>query len=442
MSDNDRSSAAEDLRRIIESAKRLGVEMDEADALHWLSSIAASKGEHDVVFDIESGVFGHKVTMLDFSPQELTRFREIGRLVELPDRPGVVETALALSGSAAQSKIQTYPGDCDYFERINIKAPTRDEACGILADLIREKALSAASGPNYRLTEVRFGSFPRDIVRDGRAFKRGSSISWSASDIQTGQISGTTPDGEVCHVRWEEAAQDPSWCKLDWIVADPARGKLANASNMLDVTWEAPNGSITPLDGYLDAYFQEIYLDAESLPIFSKLARHVSPDALDQYVTQLESEVRKYIGEHPNYGKAAKRMYNVFRLTGRYQEAAFIRELFDEPTTVLYQMGTFLRTMDEALQPGSDISLDSVLAQADSLITQVVKAFEGDAEAQVVKALLQLRGSLAQRETGDAWRSSVAAAEQHVVNVINNFFYDRLTSVPSIKDYIETIQQA
>ena len=40
-----------------------------------------------------------------------------------------------------------------------------------------------------------------------------------------------------------------------WVIADPVRGALANASNMLDVTWEAPDGSVTPLDGYLDPYF-------------------------------------------------------------------------------------------------------------------------------------------------------------------------------------------
>ena len=73
----------------------------------------------DVVFDKREGVFGHKVTMLDFSPKDLEHFRKIGRLVEFHDIPGKVETALALSGSAAQSKIQTYPGDADYFERIN-----------------------------------------------------------------------------------------------------------------------------------------------------------------------------------------------------------------------------------------------------------------------------------------------------------------------------------
>ena len=38
-----------------------------------------------------------------------------------------------------------------------------------------------------------------------------------------------------------------------------------------------------------------------------------------------------------NYGKVAKRLYNIFRLTGRWQEAAFVRELFDEPAALLYQ---------------------------------------------------------------------------------------------------------
>ena len=45
----------------------------------------------------------------------------------------MVESALALSGSSAQSKIQAHPGDGDFFQRLNIKADTREEACSILA---------------------------------------------------------------------------------------------------------------------------------------------------------------------------------------------------------------------------------------------------------------------------------------------------------------------
>jgi len=145
---------------------------------------------------------------------------------------------------------------------------------------------------------------------------------------------------------------NPGWCKLDWVVADPVRKQLANASNMLDATWEAPDGEITPLDGFLDPYFQEVYLEVSSVPIFSKLAQHVSSDALDNYISALEREVLKYLTKDVNYGKVAKRMYNIFRLTGKYEEAAFLRELFDEPATILYQIWSLIRTIDDAYIPG------------------------------------------------------------------------------------------
>ncbi len=204
------------------------------------------------------------------------------------------------------------------------------------------------------------------------------------------------PDGSPAEITWEAAAQDPGWCKLDWVVADPVRGQLVNASNMLDATWEAPDGSITPLDGYLDSYFQEVYLDAESIPVFSKLVKHVSGDALDDYVTQLEGEVKKYVSHHPNYGKAAKRLYNIFRLTGRYAEAAYLRELFDEPTTMLYQTGALIRTIDETFQPGSEIDPETVIDQADKLILGVVGTLEGEKEIEITRLLLRLRGLLSE----------------------------------------------
>ena len=98
-----------DLKRIIESAQRMGIELDEEEALQWLTAVALSQGDDDISVDIKSGVYGHKVTMLDFSPEELAHFRRIGDLVGFEDVPGKVETALALSGSAAQSKIQNIP---------------------------------------------------------------------------------------------------------------------------------------------------------------------------------------------------------------------------------------------------------------------------------------------------------------------------------------------
>lgn len=432
----EHASPAE-LERIVESARRLGIELDEADALQWLGAIVAARESSQVVMDVDTGVFGHQVSMLDFSPGDLAHFRAVGRLVGFDDAEGV-ETALALSGSAAQSKIQTYPGDCDYFERINIIAPTREDACRRLASLIRDKALATLAGETYRLTEVKFGNYPQEVEREGKLCRAGTPIAWKPPEIAAGYLAGRLPAGAPIEIGWEEVALDPGWCKLDWVVADPVRNQVANASNMLDVTWEAPDGSITPLDGYLDPYFQEVYLEAESMPVFSKLVRHVSPDALAEYVAQLQGEVRKYVSRDPrNYGKAAKRMYNVFRLSGRYEEAAFLRELFDEPAAVLYQVHAVIRTVEEASEPGSPITVDVVLAQVDALIIDVLRALEGVEEEEIVRQLLQLRDAVS-RESKEGLRSAaVEAARARVINLVNNFFHDKLMGLPSIAAYLE-----
>jgi hypothetical protein len=70
---------SENLKRIIESAQRLGVELDEEEALQWLTAMASQQSADDVVFDERQGIFGHKVTMLDFSPEDA---------IQNPDLPG------------------------------------------------------------------------------------------------------------------------------------------------------------------------------------------------------------------------------------------------------------------------------------------------------------------------------------------------------------------
>jgi len=442
MGNKPQSAPSEDINKIIESAKRLGIELDEMDAIQWLTAMTAEQNKGDVVVDEKSGVFGHRISMLDFNPAELAHFRKIGELVGFEDTPGVVETALALSGSSAQSKIQTYPGDCDYFERVNIKAPTKEEACRILSEIMQKKIKDTFKGTTYQLIEIKFGSFPFDVIRKDNLIKAGSPISWNALEALEGKIALARPDGTPIEITWDEVRNDPGWTKLDWVVTDTVHGVLVNASNMLDVTWEAPDGSITPLDGYLDPYFQEVYLEAESIPVFTKLSKQVSADALEDYVHQLEYEVKKYLTRDINYGKAAKRMYNIFRLTGRYQEAAFIRELFDEPTTVLYQVWSLIRTMDDCFKPGSNITLEALLAHVDQLIYQVVKALEGEEESEIVRLLLRLRDVLSRERSGQELSPQAEAARDEVINIVNNFYYDKLSGIPTIKTYIESMAQA
>jgi uncharacterized cupin superfamily protein len=440
MSDTTAADSSPDIQRIIESARRLGMEIDEAATVQWLAAIATAGEDGDVVVDMETGTFGHRVSMLDFSPRDLDRFRRIGAIVEVTGPEGVAESALALSGSAAQSKIQSFPGDCDYFQRLNIKAATREEACHTMANLMREKVLGMRSGDTYQFLEAKLGSYPFDGTHGRWEVRKGSPISWTADEIEEGEIRLTQPDGAVATLRWDDVALDPGWCKLDWVVTDPTRKQLSNASNVIDVTWESPEGEIVPLDGYLDAYFQEVYLDSDAVPVFAKVAKFVTDDALDEYVERLEEEVRKYLTHHLNYGKAAKRMYNVFRLSGRHLDAAFVRELFDEPATILYQVWSLIVTLENATQPGSSIPIDAVRSQTDSLVLEVVKALDGDEEAAIVQALLHLRQTLEGQQTGEARSAEVDAAQTQVVNLINTFYRDKLVAMPAIKDYIDRMQ--
>jgi hypothetical protein len=159
---------------------------------------------------------------------------------------------------------------------------------------------------------------------------------------------------------------------------------------------------------------------------------------MDNYVGQLEHEVEKYLKKDPrNYGKVAKRMYNIFRLTGRYNEAAFLRELFDEPATVLYQVGSLIESLEDAASPGSTISTDTLLAQADQLILAAVRILEGEEEIKIVQALLHLRDSISRQDSSRISSDELLYVQTAVINEVNKFFYERLAAIPSILNYMK-----
>jgi hypothetical protein len=436
-------SAKEEVARIIEAAAKLGVEVDEADAAQWLAAIAGSQSAPgDFAVDARSGVFGHRITLLDFDPDSLERYRQLAEIVEIPDRPGV-QTAISLSGSAAQSKVQLFPGDADFFERVNVQAPTQEEACSILGQVMRDKALAGLKGANHELVEVKWGTYQEDVIRQGKKIEAGKPISWSAPEVEMGHFDALTPQGEPLTIDWEYGCQEPGWCKLDWVVAEPGKGRVVHASNMLDATWETPDGDIVPLDGFLDPYFQEVYLDAQSIPLFTKLIKHLSANVLQDYVGQLEHEVTKYSRYDPkNFGKVAKRLYNIFRLTGRWPEAAFIRELFDEPAALLYQVASLIDTIDEALESGESLDRDTLIDQIDSLLRTVVRVCEGPEEEQIVDALLKLRDDVSgRRQLGGGRAELVRDSSRQVGELVNEYFQSRLFVLPEIVEYLESLPE-
>jgi hypothetical protein len=427
------------IAKVVESAERLGVELNEQEARDWVEAMAAEQSGGDVVVDVDTGVYGSRVSMLDFAPADLARFREMGEIVGFEDRPPNVLTALSISGSAAQNKINTFPADCDFFERINIKADTKEEACAILADMIREKALATTSGPGHRLWEVKFGQHPVEAKKGGKPVGVKSPMSWTPEEVKAGRMEVELLDGSKAVYTWADATEDPGWCKLDWVIADSTRGKLANASNVLDTTWEAPDGKIVPLDGFLDPSFQEVYLDKGTEPLFKKLVNELSADTVDDYVEALEHEIWKYLVQHPSYGKVARRLYNVFRMNGHYAEAAFIRELFDEPITALYQVAALIDTLNDAADSGEDFDTETMTEQVDQLIMSAIQALEGPEEAEMVGHLLKLRNSIQKRGAEADRAEDMTGIQNAAMKAVNDYFERALRSIPEIDAYLRDV---
>jgi hypothetical protein len=423
------------------AAEAMGVDIDHDEAHRWIAAMSA-EASGDLTVDVDSGIYGHRVILADHDPADLVRFRRIAALVGIEDRPPQVVTALALSGSAAQNRIHRFPADIDFFERVHIRTDTQEEACAVLADIVRTKALATLRGAGHRLQEVKFGNWPEDVIVAGEAHRHGTPISWSPAWVEAGVIPVEREDGSVGQVHWDEVAGDPGWCKLDWLVADPDGHGLVNTSSVLDPTWEGPDGTIVALDGFLDPYFQEVYLETGSLPVFTRLVREMGADAVAEYVERLTGEVCRYTVDERNYGKAARRLYNIFRITGRYVEAAYIRELFDEPVTALYQLAGLLRALDEAAEDPGDFDADAMVAQVDQLIMSAIAALEGPEEAEMVRRLLRLRDALSGRADDLDRSGKIAGMRADALHAVNAYFERVLTAIPSIQDYLDGVAAA
>ena len=109
---------------VLAAADELGVELDEAEAREWISAVSR-QASGPLVVDVDTGIYGHHITMSDLDQSEIGRFRHLASIVGLEDRPPAIVTALALSGSAAQNRVHRFPGDCDFFERVT-SGPTPD----------------------------------------------------------------------------------------------------------------------------------------------------------------------------------------------------------------------------------------------------------------------------------------------------------------------------
>jgi hypothetical protein len=59
---------------------------------------------------------------------------------------------------------------------VNIQAPTREEACCILGEVLRDKALAQFKGESYAVVEVKWGTCQETDTKWKNAFQWGADL--------------------------------------------------------------------------------------------------------------------------------------------------------------------------------------------------------------------------------------------------------------------------
>jgi hypothetical protein len=383
----------------------------------------------------EGGVFGMDAVVADFDEDEIQRLRVIGEAIRTAERPHV-RSAIALAGSAAQSRFQLYPGDCDFFERVHIMASSREEALAVLASTMIETVGRVFSHPNLQFAEMKLGLHPKDSRRGNETYKGGSPVSWTLADIDARSFSVEDADGKPFLIELAEVAESPGFVKLDWVQADPERDRIVAVSKVIDATWESPDGAIVALDGVLDSFYQEVYLDPDSKPHVERLIDRATPSGLREYVDQLDTEIKKYTTPgHENWGKVAKRLYNIFRITSKAAPANFLRELFDDPAARLYQVEGGLYALGMAI--GKRRLTPKVIQAQLTGITEVIdQCYTRPDKDDLLKAVQELE-SLGEEER----QAKIDEVTAKVSDEVSDYFQDRLLEEPEIVAYLALLRE-
>jgi hypothetical protein len=379
------------------------------------------------------GVFGLDDVVGDFDAAGVDAAREIADMIRTQAREGV-RSAIALAGSAAQSRFQLFPGDCDFFERVHISAPTREDAVEVLAATMIEVVARTFTNPDLQFAEMKLGLYPAAYSRAEEPVSQGSPISWGLADVDVRVVRVVDATGETHRLRMHEVAMDPGFVKLDWVYADREKDRVVPVSKVIDATWEAPDGSIIALDGVLDSFYQEVYLDPESQVDVERLVQHVSPDGLENYLDQIMGEIAKYTSEgHENYGKVAKRLYNITRILRRDADASYLRQLFDDPPARLYQVGGTMHALSSAIR-ADRLDRETIVAQLVALEGTIADCYAGADRDEIIGLVRRLPEMDEDELLAAADRIAAASNTQ-----VSDYFRQKIDESPGLKSVFDIV---
>lgn len=334
--------------------------------------------------------YGALEALLDFqAPGRATH--ELGeRLFSRSSQTGEAKVTVTggLAGTSAQGRVNKYPGDIDLAESIRVEARTEDAASAALARTIQESIRTAV--------QTRPGQAPLlfDYLTAGvypvSHRKAGQKVRWQQPQIEAGQITWQTSDG-------------------DWHAYSLTEALSSQRERVVNTFWRGPldaagtYGEITKVIRY-DAVSSESGARFFGTPRIGQAYQEVAfgppqiHDTNRAYLMEaLQPDITKCV-KQGNWVKALKRAYTIARMSGDVAALAELAPLLDSRTARLRQLAERLEELATLVSgsKGVDVralSAESVQAQAQRLAAQVAEV-DASAGATLQAALAACAGDL------------------------------------------------
>ena len=158
------------------------------------------------------------------------------------------------------------------------------------------------------------------------------------------------------------------------------------------------------------------------------------------YLTYLEREIDDAIGREPkDVARAAVLIYDLCRVAGHTEEAAYLQEVFDRPALVLFQLSVLLRNVRRTPGGPPEGLLRDALVQVDDLLRFVRMSLDGETDPLLAPALVEF-GDGIDTALRDGTTADLEACIDHLTNYVNDFFFDRLTARPALRSYVVGVE--
>jgi len=332
------------------------------------------------ILDTNPDILLFEPTFRKFETSSSSQFEHIMSLKT--DEGDAYRVLNSVSGSQAQNEINSYPSDFDFKEFIEIRTETMEDGIEELRKILIINFQKFVNSKEIQITEFKIGKY-RYIDVDGNAQE--IKLNWNLEELQKGEKI-VHIDGKDIIISFSQNIQnlEPSdLIKFDYLTI--FSGIFKDCSKIIDFRLKKENQECLYEHIFIPfSCVQDIYFDDPSK--FDLVSKTSDQEIIFSFYQSMIDHFNLFIecdlgSEKCNPLKAAKRAYNILKISSLIQKGREISSIFNSELSRIYQIGSDLDTHSIVLKKVIENKNEDRLINLENLIDSLnflINDIEGD----------------------------------------------------------------